>query len=56
MPPATLTIAASKANRSVSKLLRAAKEGTVITITLRGKPVAQLRPVGPRPEDAQDPS
>lgn len=41
----TLTVTAAEANRSFSRLLRAAKEGTCVTITAHGKPVAELGPV-----------
>lgn len=37
-----MTVSASEANRSFSKLLRAAQEGTRITITSHGKPVATM--------------
>lgn len=46
MPPAILTVPAAEANRQFSKLLRAAREGTRITITSHGEPVAELGPVG----------
>ena len=41
----TLTVTAAEANRSFSKLLRMAREGTKVTITSHGKPVAQLAPI-----------
>jgi prevent-host-death family protein len=41
----SLTIPAAEANRSFSKLLRAAREGTRITITSHGEPVAEMGPV-----------
>jgi prevent-host-death family protein len=40
-----LTVPAAEANRRFSKLLRAAREGARITITLHGEPVAELGPV-----------
>ena len=40
-----MTVPAAEANRSFSKLLRAAREGTRITITAHGQPVAELGPV-----------
>ncbi|HEY5070649.1 MAG TPA: type II toxin-antitoxin system prevent-host-death family antitoxin [Caulobacteraceae bacterium] len=46
MTEATLIVAAAEANRRFSKLLRAAREGTLITITSHGEPVAQLGPAG----------
>ncbi len=46
MSARTLTVPAAEANRSFSKLLRAAREGTRITITSHGEPVAELGPVG----------
>ena len=46
MADAELTISAAEANRSFSKLLRAAKAGTRVTITSHGEPVAELGPVG----------
>ncbi|MGI8841135.1 MAG: type II toxin-antitoxin system Phd/YefM family antitoxin [Caulobacteraceae bacterium] len=45
MPQATLTVPAAEANRQFSRLLRVAREGTRITITSRGEPVAELGPV-----------
>lgn len=38
----SITVSASDANRSFSRLLRAASEGTRIVITSHGKPVATL--------------
>lgn len=52
MPRATLTVPAAEANRSFSKLLRAAREGTRITITAHGEPVAELCPLNA--SDAED--
>ena len=50
----TITVPATEANRSFSKLLRAARNGTHITITSHGEPVAELVPVGFGPmEDAE---
>ncbi len=46
MSDAELTVSAAEANRSFSKLLRAAKSGTRVTITSHGEPVAELGPVG----------
>lgn len=37
-----MTVTASEANRSFAKLLRAAKEGTHVTITSHGHVVAEL--------------
>lgn len=37
-----MTVSASEANRSFSKLLRAAQEGAHVTITSHGKVVAEL--------------
>lgn len=37
-----MTVSATEANRSFSKLLRAAQEGTHVTITSRGKPVVAI--------------
>jgi len=39
------SIGAREANRSFSKILREAENGTTVTITRNGKPVAQLSPV-----------
>jgi prevent-host-death family protein len=39
-----LTVPAAEANRSFSKLLRAAREGARIIITSHGQPVAELGP------------
>ncbi|HEY1426689.1 MAG TPA: type II toxin-antitoxin system prevent-host-death family antitoxin [Caulobacteraceae bacterium] len=41
-----LIVPAAEANRSFSKLLRAAREGKRITITSHGEPVAELIPAG----------
>jgi len=49
MGKTTLTVPAAEANRSFSKLLRAAREGARITITSHGEPVAELGPVGAGP-------
>jgi prevent-host-death family protein len=46
MARAVLNVPAAEANRSFSKLLRAARSGTLITITSHGEPVAELGPVG----------
>jgi len=46
MTQSTLTVPAAEANRSFSKLLRAARQGARITITSHGEPVAELGPVG----------
>lgn len=40
-----MTVTATEANRSFSKLLRAAREGTRVTITSRGRPVAAITSV-----------
>ncbi len=50
MPQSVLTVPAAEANRQFSKLLRAAREGTRITITSHGEPVAELGPVTIDPE------
>ncbi len=46
MSKPSLTVPAAEANRSFSKLLRAAREGARITITSHGEPVAELGPPG----------
>ncbi len=46
MSDTDLTVTAAEANRSFSKLLRAAKEGKRVTITSHGEPVAELGPIG----------
>jgi prevent-host-death family protein len=46
MPKSDLTVPATEANRSFSKLLRAAREGRRVTITSHGQPVAELIPAG----------
>jgi prevent-host-death family protein len=53
MAQATLTVPAAEANRRFSKLLRAAREGTRITITSHGQPVAELGPVENGAEDTE---
>lgn len=40
-----VTVTAAEANRAFSKLLRQAQQGTRVTITSHGKPVAQLGPI-----------
>lgn len=45
------TVTAAEANRSFSKLLRAAREGKRVTITSHGQPVAELGPVGGGKDD-----
>ncbi len=37
-----MTVSAAEANRSFSKLMRAAEEGIEVTITSRGKPKVKL--------------
>jgi prevent-host-death family protein len=44
-----LTISATEASRSFFKLLRAAKGGASVTITVRGRPVARLKPANEGP-------
>ena len=46
MSETDLVVPAAEANRSFSKLLRAAREGKRITITSHGEPVAELIPAG----------
>lgn len=41
----TIIVTAAEANRSFSKLLRAAQQGTSVTITSHGKPAAKLVPI-----------
>jgi len=53
MSKAALTVPAAEANRSFSKLLRAAREGARITITSHGEPVAELGPVGGSDEETE---
>jgi prevent-host-death family protein len=52
MRQTSLTVPAAEANRSFSKLLRAAREGARITITSHGEPVAELGP--PQNRQAED--
>jgi prevent-host-death family protein len=40
----TLTVTASEANRSFSRLLRQVREGATVQITSHGQRVAELRP------------
>ena len=54
MTQATLTVPAAEANRQFSRLLRAAREGTRITITSHGEPVAQMGPLSDHPADAPE--
>jgi len=53
MTQATLTVPAAEANRRFSKLMRAAREGTKITITSHGQPVAELRAVEVGAQEAE---
>ncbi|MGH6986676.1 MAG: type II toxin-antitoxin system Phd/YefM family antitoxin [Caulobacteraceae bacterium] len=53
MKASDITVPAAEANRRFSKLLRAAREGTRITITSHGEPVAELGPVGGENEEAE---
>jgi prevent-host-death family protein len=46
MSETDLIVPAAEANRSFSKLLRAARDGKRITITSHGEPVAELVPAG----------
>lgn len=46
MSDSDLVVPATEANRSFSKLLRAAREGKRVTITSHGEPVAELIPAG----------
>jgi prevent-host-death family protein len=46
-----MTVSAAEANRSFSKLLRAAEQGTEVTITSHGRPKAKLVPVSSEDED-----
>ena len=52
MSDSNLVVSAAEANRSFSKLLRAAREGKRITITSHGEPVAELAPAGQEARDA----
>jgi prevent-host-death family protein len=54
MSKTSLTVPAAEANRSFSKLLRAAREGARITITSHGEPIAELGPVGSGPAEAAE--
>lgn len=54
MNRAFLTVPAAEANRSFSKLLRAAREGAHITITAHGEPVAEMGPVNPSGAQAEE--
>ena len=54
MSDTDLTVTAAEANRSFSKLLRAAREGKRVTITSHGEPVAELGPVGAKAREATE--
>jgi len=45
-------ISAAEANRNFSALLRRVQQGERVTITSRGKPVAEIAPPGPALETA----
>ena len=47
-----IVVPATEANRSFSKLLRAAREGRRVTITSHGEPVAELIPAGEEAREA----
>jgi prevent-host-death family protein len=49
--PKPIVVSAADANRSFSKLLRLAQQGERIRITSHGRPVAELRPLEPDPEE-----
>jgi prevent-host-death family protein len=51
--PKTITVSAAEANRSFSKLLRAATDGTEVMITSHGKPKAKLVPVSNEDEERE---
>ena len=53
MSKTALSIPAAEANRSFSKLLRAARQGARIIITSHGEPVAVLGPIEASAEDAE---
>jgi prevent-host-death family protein len=46
MSDADLVVPAAEANRSFSKLLRAARDGRRVIITSHGEPVAELTQIG----------
>jgi prevent-host-death family protein len=52
MSETDLIVPAAEANRSFSKLLRAAREGKRVTITSHGEPVAELVPAGATAREA----
>jgi prevent-host-death family protein len=54
MSEADLIVPAAEANRTFSKLLRAAREGKRITITSHGEPVAELIPAGESAREAAE--
>ena len=49
-----IVVAAAEANRSFSKLLRAAREGRRVIITSHGEPVAELTQAGHAAREAAD--
>jgi prevent-host-death family protein len=49
-----IIVPAAEANRSFSKLLRAAREGRRVIITSHGEPVAELTRAGQAARDAAD--
>ncbi|MDR3056031.1 MAG: type II toxin-antitoxin system prevent-host-death family antitoxin [Zoogloeaceae bacterium] len=48
------TISAADANRHFSSLLRDVTGGETVTILSRGKPVAQIRPVGSDEDEREE--
>src|SRR5205814_919160 len=54
MSDSDLVVPATEANRSFSKLLRAAREGKRVTITSHGEPVAELIPAGERAREVAE--
>ena len=43
--PSAITVSATEANRSFSKLFRAVCEGAEVTVTSRGRPIAKMVPI-----------
>jgi prevent-host-death family protein len=48
------TISAADANRHFSSLLREVTGGETVTVLSRGKPVAQIRPVGSDEDEREE--
>ena len=49
-----LTYSTSEAKARFSEVLRRVRTGTTVTVTYRGEPVAEIRPIGARPRTIEE--